>query len=321
MSTYGYFDDQAKEYVITHPQTPVKWINYIGTLDFGGFIDQTGGMLLCCQDPALNRITKYLTQGPPSDFRGSTLYVRIRNDAGGYDLLSPFFVPGLTPLDRYECHVGLGYTTTISEVKGLRLEARVFIPVGEKLVVQEVTVTNLSKSEQMVDLIPVVEYTHPDALKQLINADWVPQTMQSYLHEEEDGLRILSQTPFMLKNHRRNYFTANLPIASFETDRHLFLGQKGYGFWASPGSLRSEELSNTLALRGDNIAALMLHCGAIPAGESRQVILLLGQDSSIEAALPAIQRFREPQEVGEGVFSLAKGLGKGALRGAGDDAG
>ncbi len=37
---YGYFDDAAREYVITDPATPVKWINYIGTLAFGGFVDQ-----------------------------------------------------------------------------------------------------------------------------------------------------------------------------------------------------------------------------------------------------------------------------------------
>ena len=43
---YGYFDDSAREYVITNPKTPVKWINYIGTLSFGGFVDHTGGALI-----------------------------------------------------------------------------------------------------------------------------------------------------------------------------------------------------------------------------------------------------------------------------------
>jgi len=47
MTTYGYFDDANREYVITNPKTPVKWINYIGNLAFGGFVDQTGGMLIC----------------------------------------------------------------------------------------------------------------------------------------------------------------------------------------------------------------------------------------------------------------------------------
>ena len=27
---YGYFDDEAREYVITRPDTPLPWINYLG---------------------------------------------------------------------------------------------------------------------------------------------------------------------------------------------------------------------------------------------------------------------------------------------------
>ena len=75
---YGYFDDKQREYVITNPRTPTKWINYIGTLAFGGFVDHTGGALICAQDPALNRITKYITQFPASAFNGETLYLRIK---------------------------------------------------------------------------------------------------------------------------------------------------------------------------------------------------------------------------------------------------
>ena len=74
---YGYFDDEHREYVITDPRTPVKWINYIGTLAFGGFVDHTGGALICKADPTFNRITKYIQQMPSSDFKGETLYLRI----------------------------------------------------------------------------------------------------------------------------------------------------------------------------------------------------------------------------------------------------
>ncbi len=70
---YGYFDDAKKEYVLTTPATPIKWCNYVGTLNFGGIVDTTGGTLICKGDPALNRITKYIAQMPCSDLsvRGS----------------------------------------------------------------------------------------------------------------------------------------------------------------------------------------------------------------------------------------------------------
>lgn len=304
MKKYGYFDDDACEYVITDPQTPVKWINYIGTLAFGGFIDQTGGMLICQGDPALNRITKYLTQAPPSEFRGTTLYVRLQNEKGGYDVFSPFYVPTLIPLDRFECRVGLGYTSFISEFKAIRSEVRVFVPLDEAVVVQQVRVWNLASEDQTLDLVPVVEYTHPDALKQLNNADWVPQTMASYLDEEPGGLKVLSQAPFMLKEIRRNFFTSNRPVGSFDTDRDAFLGQRGYGTWAAPLSLQNETLGNSLALRGDNIAALMTHLGSIPAGESRSAIFLLGQADSVPAAMPTITRYRDEANVDQAFNEL-----------------
>ena len=124
---YGHFDDTQREYVITNPKTPVKWINYIGTLDFGGFVDHTGGLLICKQDPALNRITKYIPQLPASNFKGSTLYVRIKQHQG-YKIFSPFFVPTLDPYDRFECRIGLGYTCIISEFYGLQTDVTIFVP-------------------------------------------------------------------------------------------------------------------------------------------------------------------------------------------------
>ena len=92
--SYGYFDNDNREYVITDPCTPVKWINYIGTRQFGGFVDHTGGALICKDDPTFNRMTKYLQQMPASDFKGETLYLRFKEN-GKYKVFSPYFVPTL----------------------------------------------------------------------------------------------------------------------------------------------------------------------------------------------------------------------------------
>ncbi len=82
---YVYFDDEAREYVITNPRTPVKWINYVGTLALGGFVDHTGGALICKGDPALNRITRYLAWLPASALQGTILYLRLAQELGFAD--------------------------------------------------------------------------------------------------------------------------------------------------------------------------------------------------------------------------------------------
>lgn len=301
---YGYFNDERREYVITNPKTPVKWINYIGTLAFGGFVDHTGGALICKEDPALNRITRYITQLPTAEFKGETLYLRFR-EGKGYKVFSPFFVPTLDLYDLYECHVGLGYTCIISEFYGIRTEVTIFVPWGGSQEIRHIRITNISPRPLEIDAIPVVEYTHPDALKQLTNADWVPQTMQSKAHGEEGGLLILTQYPFMFKDMRINYFTSNRPVSSFESDRRRFLGDNEYGTWANPLSLQQDELGNYEAQRGDNIGALLHHLGLIQPGETVQLITQLGQAVSLAQAQASIHRYRDPEQVTQALGELA----------------
>ncbi len=292
---YGFFDDKNKEYVITDPKTPTKWINYIGTLQFGGIIDQTGGMLLCKGDPALNRINKYITQLPASDMRGSTIYVRIK-EGTGYKVFSPVFVPTLDKYDLYECHVGLGYQRIISEFYGLRFEITYFVPNKATVQVTDIRVTNKSGKTLEVDVIPVIEYSHPDSLKQLTNADWVPQTMCSTAHKQKD-LLVLAEYPFMNKKTKVNYLTSNYPVSSFEADRRVFLGDNEYGTWKNPLSLQKSEFSNYEPLRGDSIGALMHHLGSMKTDETKRLVVLLGQNESIEKAQPEIDIYRDTKNV------------------------
>ena len=144
----------------------------------------------------------------------------------------------------------------------------------------------------------MVEYTHFDALKQLTNADWVPQTMQSDLYQDEDGVKILTQCAFMRRSTQVNYFTSNLPASSFETDRKRFLGDNEYGTWAAPLSLlEGEELSCTQARRGDNVAALLHPLGVLQPGETRTLITQLGQENNIPQAEAAIREYRREEAV------------------------
>src|SRR3972149_72241 len=293
---YGHFDDKNKEYVITNPRTPVKWINYIGTLKFGGFVDHTGGALICKGDPSLNRIVKYIQQMPSSDFKGETLYLRFRQ-RNGYKLFSPFFVPTLDQYDLYECHGGLGYTRIISEFYGIRTECTIFVPIDDIREIREVKITNKTGEELEIDAVSVVEYTHFDAVRQFNNADWVPQTMQSRCIQEEDGLLTLIQYAFMRRETNVNFFTSNHPISSFESDRKRFLGDNEYGTWSNPLSLQKKELGNYEAHRGDNIGALLHHLGSLKPGETKSFITQLGQEQSFEKARHGIEKYRNPEAV------------------------
>jgi cellobiose phosphorylase len=215
--------------------------------------------------------------------------LRFKNE-NGYRVFAPFFVPTLDPLDHFECHVGLGYTRIVSEVYGVRTEVTIFVPAGDTRVIRDIRVTNVSGAALDVDAIPVVEYTHFDALKQFTNADWVPQTMQSTAVTVGEHT-ILAQYAFIKRDWEINYFTASPPVSSFDTDRKIFLGDNEYGSWKAPLALQQPELCNSEALRGDNIAALLIHLGTIQPGETKRLVTQLGQAESVEAALPGIRKY------------------------------
>ena len=302
---YGYFDDAKKEYALTTPATPIKWCNYVGTLNFGGIVDTTGGTLVCKGDPALNRITKYIAQMPCSDFKASTIYIRVKN-AKGYTVFSPFVVPTLTKMKKWECHVGLSYMRWIAECEGLRTQVTIFVPTGSNTLLQDIQVTNISGAAKEVDIIPVYEFSHFEAEKQLTNADWVPQTMTLKGHWEKDGHVVLEQYAYMKRDFAVNYVTANCKVGSFDGDRRVFLGANEMGSWAAPLSLANKELSNSECDRGDNIAALMIHAGKIAANKTFRTCTQLGQEQSLKVAAKAIKKYRDLKNVDKAFDELAK---------------
>ncbi len=299
---YGYFDDDKREYIITNPKTPVKWTNYVGTLAFGGIVDHTGGSLICKGDPALNRIVKYMPQLPSSQFKGEGMYMRIKQP-DGYKIFSPFFVPTLDPYDMYECHVGLGYQRIVSEFYGIRTDVTIFVPPGENVVVRDIKITNIGIVPLELDVVPVVEFSHFDALKQYTNADWVPQTMTVDAERNADGTVLLRQYAFMKKNYENNFFTSNVAVDSFQTDRKVFLGDNEYGTWANPLELRNERLSNIEARRGDTIAALLHKLGEVAPGETKRIVTQLGQDEPQKVAETS-RKFRSLEAVDAAFQSL-----------------
>ena len=102
---FGYFDDQNKEYVITTPQTPLPWINYLGSEDFFSLVSNTAGGYSFYRDARMRRLTRYRYNNSPLDMDGHRIYIK-----DGETVWNPGWQPTKTPLDSYSCRHGLGYT-------------------------------------------------------------------------------------------------------------------------------------------------------------------------------------------------------------------
>jgi cellobiose phosphorylase len=123
---YGYFDEDAREYVITRPDTPTPWMNYLGEGRYGGIVSNTAGGYSFDRDPRNRRVTRYRYNGIPADQPGRYIYLRDKESG-------EFWSPTVQPVpDRayknYECRHGAGYTRIASTYHGIRAEVLYFVP-------------------------------------------------------------------------------------------------------------------------------------------------------------------------------------------------
>ena len=107
---YGFFDDQAHEYVITRPDTPAPWANYLGSPEYGALISNNAGGYSFVRSGANGRILRYVFN--QFDQPGRYLYLRDNEDG---DFWSASWQPVGKDLETYrsECRHGTGYTASL----------------------------------------------------------------------------------------------------------------------------------------------------------------------------------------------------------------
>ncbi|MDR3069946.1 MAG: hypothetical protein LBU38_02915, partial [Propionibacteriaceae bacterium] len=261
---FGFFDDQAAEYVITSPQTPFPWINYLGSEDFFSLISNRAGGYSFYRDAKLRRLTRFRYNSIPADSNGRYLYV---NDGG--DVWNPTKTPVAADLDAFECRHGMGYTRIRGERGGLEVSTLFFVPVGDTAEIQHVTVANTSASAKSIKLFSYLEFCLWDAWDDQTNY----QRNLSLAEVEIDGSAIYHLTEY---RERRNHFavySVNAPIAGFDTDREAFTGA-----WKSLGQAEvpfSGESRNSVASGWYPIGSHSLDVRLEP-GESKDFTFVLG---------------------------------------------
>ena len=263
---FGRFDDEHCEYVITRPDTPLPWINYLGSENFYGLISNTFCGYSFYRDARLRRLTRFRYNNPPLDMGARFIY--LRDAADGY-YWSPTGQPVRAPLDEYTCRHGMGYTTIQSTCRGVKAEIRAFIPIGDALEIWQVRVTNLRAQPAGVSLFAGVEFCLWDALDDASNF----QRNFSIGEVEVDPGVIYHKTEYRERRDHFAYFACSAPTAGFDTQREAFLGQSRG--WDAPRAVEQGACGGSIAFGWAPIGVHQLDWTLAP-GEERQVIFLLG---------------------------------------------
>ena len=261
---FGHFDDARREYVITTPQTPLPWINYLGSEDFFSLVSNTAGGYSFYRDARLRRLTRYRYNSSPLDMDGHHIYIK-----DGGTVWNPGWQPTKTPLDRYSCRHGLGYTILEGEKDGICAAQELFVPKGDACELDRLTLTNRNDRPRELDVFSYVEFCLWDAVDDSTNF----QRNFSTGEVEVEPCAIYHKTEYRERRDHYAVFWSNTPVTSFDTARDAFCGV--YGGPADPQAVRAGHCSGSIAHGWAPVGALHIHVALAP-GEEKKILFGLG---------------------------------------------
>lgn len=306
---FGHFDDQNREYVIERPDTPLPWINYLGTEAYFGIISNTAGGYSFYRDARLRRLTRYRYNNAPLDSEGRYIYLR---DRASEEYWSPTWQPVKKPLDTYECRHGMGYTRISSSFQNISSSITYFVALGENLEVWDLSLTNNQANTVELDLFSAVEFCLWDAMD---DANNFQRNYSIGEMEVADGV-IYHKSEYRERRNHFAFFACSEPLAGYDTQRDDFLGP--YRGWDAPLAVETGKCSHSIALGWQPIGSHHVKLSLKP-GETKRIIFILGyhenpvsdkfdppfsQTINKKTVLPVIQKYLKAQSVDKAFADL-----------------
>ncbi len=273
---YGFFDLTNKEYVITRPDTPAPWANYLGSPEYGAIVSNNGGGYSFVKSGANGRIARYRFN---SNIGLPGRYVYIRdNDANDY--WSATWQPVGKPLDQYktECHHGTAYTVIKSDYADIHSELTYYVPLNKTYEVWRTKVTNNSDRFRKLSLFGFIEFTNENNYEQdQVNLQYtlfitrtsfegnkIVQHINENSGKDENG-----------SNWRERFFgVVGAPVSAYNGDLSSFIGS--YRDYGNPIAVERGFCDNKCNYNSNGCGALQSDIMLAP-GETAELIYVLGQ--------------------------------------------
>ena len=276
---YGYFDESKKEYVITRPDTPAPWVNYLGSPEYGAIVSNNAGGYSFAKSGANGRLLRYVFN--QFDEPGRYIYIR---DNGSKDYWSASWQPVGKDLNEYksECHHGTAYTKMMADYSGIHSEVRYYVPLNKTYEVWNLSVTNNSDKARSLNITGYAEFTNNSNYEQdQVNLQYsqyitktvfvenrVRQMIHANLDRIEDGKEIDNKDVV-----NRFIGLAGSPVDSWCGDRGEFLGE--YHRYGNPVGVESGKLNNHGNYNENSCGAITTVLELAP-GETKTIAFLVG---------------------------------------------
>lgn len=297
MTAYGKFDDAKREYVITRPDTPRSWSNYLGSTEYGAIITNNAGGYSFFKSAAQGRFMRLRFNSVPMDQPGRYIYLRDR-DTGDY--WSSSWQPVGKPLDKYSttCRHGTGYTVIESRYSEIRTESTYFVPLGEHFEVWLIEVENQSKQSRTLDAFTYVEY----ASEWHVWHDTFNMQYSQYIVDCDVQNNVLSHgisvnlpecpEKFEYRDQSRHSFLTLIGATAtgFDTDREVFLGP--YRTYANPIVVESGKTTQS-KVHSDNACGTLKIELTLAPGEKRTFAVIMGVGRGSVTAPAVLAKYKD----------------------------
>lgn len=284
---YGGFNKDGREYVIRLRDgisTPAPWINVIANPSFGFQVSESGAGFTWAENSRENKLTPW-SNDPVSDPVGEAVYLR-DEETGAKWSITPQPIREEGP---YTVHHGLGYTRFHRHSYGLEQEQIVFVPLQDPVKITLIRLTNHSDEQRRLSL-----YYYLRPVMGVTDEVTAPYIVTGY-DAEEQIISIRNNYHADFPN-RVAFVAGSEEIVSYTGDRIEFIGLEGT--MAAPEALSRERLSNNLGAGLDPCAAMQVQVELQP-GETKELVLLLGQTDTYDKAKEVVQRYRNLAAVKE----------------------
>jgi N,N'-diacetylchitobiose phosphorylase len=246
---YGYFDNSNKEYVITRPDVPAPWTNYLGTEKFCTVLSQNAGGYSFYKSPEYNRVTKFR---PNATFDRPGHYVYLRDDATG-DYWSISWQPVAKSLDeaKYEVRHGLSYSKFACEYNGISAQKTLFVPIGEDAEIWDVVLKNTTDEVRTISAFSFVEFSFSH-----IQSDNQNHQMSLYSAGTSYQNGVIEYDLYYNTNTKEGYYylASSFDPDSYDGQRDTFIG--AYRDESNPIAVENGRCSN-------HVQTCYNHCGSL----------------------------------------------------------
>lgn len=280
---YGYFDLKNKEYVITRPDTPAPWVNYLGSPEYGAIISNNAAGYSFVQSGANGRIARFRFNSMMA-LPGRYIYLR---DAENGDFWSATWQPVGKPLDQYksECRHGTAYSVMTSEYAGIGTETTYYVPAGQTYEVWRTKVTNNDSKPRTLSVYGFIEFTNDNNYEQ----DQVNLQYTLFItRTERKGNKILQLINENSgkwadgSNHRERFFgMTGAQVLDGCGSLEQFIG--AYRTYSNPIMVENGKCDDSMNFNSNACGALRTEITLQP-GETKELVYLLGQKNDAESA-------------------------------------